>query len=85
MAIRSELRKEAYAYFLNTLSKLPASTGDNYWIHCVSLEELRLLKEGKVDPSPALVALVKEFLNGTVSNEVIDSHLVTPFQNIVLK
>jgi hypothetical protein len=85
MVVRSELRREAYAYFLNTLSKLPTSTGDKYWIHCISLEELRLIKEGKADPSPSLVALVKELLNGAISDEDIDSHLVTPFQNLDLK
>jgi hypothetical protein len=81
MAVRSELRKEAYAYFLNLLNELPAEEGNKEWLECVSLDELRLVKEGKADPSPSLVALIKEILNGTISDEVIDSHLVTPFKN----
>jgi hypothetical protein len=76
---RSDLRKEAYHYILQILGFLPAQPVGHDWLQLVPLEELRLMKEGMADPSPALVDLVKELLHGVVSDGIIDSHLVTPF------
>jgi hypothetical protein len=80
MVARSELRKKAYQYVLQILGSLPdESVGEN-WIRFIPLEELRLVKEGIADPSPALVALLKELLQGTISDTTVDSHLVKPFK-----
>jgi hypothetical protein len=81
MGVRTELRKEAYRYILFLLGNLPSSTSSSESPHFFPLEELRLIKEGIADPSPALVTLLKELLQGTISDMVIDSNLVTPFQN----
>jgi hypothetical protein len=81
MTTRKELRKEAYKYILQVLSRLPPSDNNKDWIEYIPLEELRLVKEGIADPSPGLVALLKDLLNGVVHDSVIDSYLVTPFEN----
>jgi hypothetical protein len=80
MATRSELRKEAYRYVLQVLSNLPAEAGNDNWIHFIPLEELRLLKEGIADPSPALVSLLKEMLQSSITDNAINARLVTPFE-----
>jgi hypothetical protein len=80
MVARSDLRKEAYKYVLYILSKLPAQDSGENWLQFVPLEELRLVKEGIEDPSPVLVSLLKEMLQGAISDDVVDSHLVTPFE-----
>lgn len=77
MVTRNELRREAYRYILQTLANMPEIVG-NSWI---PLEEIRLVKEGIEDPSPALVSLLKNMLDSAVSDVEIDSHLVRPFQN----
>ncbi len=80
MAARNELRKEAYRYVLQVLSNLPAEAGNDNWIHFIPLDELRLLKEGIADPSPALISLLKEMLHNSISDTTVDAHLVTPFE-----
>ncbi len=80
MVARSKLRKEAYQYILLLLGKLPSTTRSDDSQHFIPLEELRLIKEGLADPSAALVILLKELLQGTVSDVTVDSHLVKPFQ-----
>ncbi len=80
MKDKTQLRKEAYQYILQTLSRIPAS-GEIYDTRqIVPLEELRLIKDGVADPSPVLVALLKEWLAGTISEREIDSYLVKPFE-----
>ncbi len=82
MVTRSELRKEAYRYVLQVLKNVPASANNNHnWIQFIPLEELRLVKEGIADPSPALVAVLKDILQGTISDDILDSYLVKPFEN----
>jgi hypothetical protein len=85
MVSRSDLRKEAYHYILQILSSLPAQPAGHDWLQYVPLEELRLMKEGMADPSPALVDLLKELLQSGVSDGTIDSHLVTPFAKYPLE
>jgi hypothetical protein len=80
MITRSELRKETYRYLLHILGKLPANIASENWIQVIPLEEFRLLKEGVADPSPALVASLKDLLKGVINEETIDLHLVTPFK-----
>jgi hypothetical protein len=81
MPNRNKLREDAYKYVLNILSRLPPSDNNKDWIEYIPLEELRLIKEGIADPSPTLVALLKDLLNGVVPDSVVDSYLVTPFKN----
>jgi predicted component of type VI protein secretion system len=80
MVTQSELRKETYRYLLDILGKLPANIANENWIQVIPLEEFRSLKEGVADPSPALVALLKDLLKGVINEETIDLHLVTPFK-----
>lgn len=80
MTARIVLRKEAYQYVLQVLGYLSSSADERHWGQLIPLEELRLIKEGVADPSPALVALLKESLRGIVSESAIDLHLVTPFE-----
>jgi hypothetical protein len=80
MSTRSELRKEAYQYILHILSRLPPSDTNKEWIDFIPLDELRQLKEGSSDPSPALVSIIKGLLNDMVHESVVDSYLVTPFE-----
>jgi hypothetical protein len=80
MVSQSELRKEAYRYILQVANNLPARADDKHWLQFLPLEELRLIKEGVADPSPALVASLKDLFSGIVSAAAIDLHLVRPFQ-----
>jgi hypothetical protein len=82
MAARSELRKQAYKYILNILGSLSDSPEQAVWSQCIPLEELRLIKEGVDDPSPALVSLLKEIVRNSMSESEIDAHLVTPFEKL---
>jgi len=79
MAARSELRKEAYNFILQILGDLSESSDKSEWSQCIPLEELRLLKEGLADPSPALVALLREMLKGDKGDSAIEAHLIKPF------
>ncbi len=81
MAARSELRKEAYNFILQILGDLSESADNSEWSQCIPLEELRLLKEGLEDPSPALIALLKEMLKGAGGDSAIEAHLIKPFEN----
>ncbi len=82
MTARSDLRKEAYHYILQILGDVSVNDNEESRIVCIPLEELRLIKEGIADPSPDLVTLLKSMLCNTLSESVIDSHLVTPFENL---
>jgi hypothetical protein len=79
MVARSELRKEAYSYILHILSNLPVEPAGSEMTQFVPLEELRLIKEGLADPTPALVALLKDLARDSISDIDIDAHLATPF------
>ena len=81
MAARSELRKEAYKFILQILGSLSESSDNSDWSQCIPLEELRLLKEGLEDPSPALVAMLKQMLKGAARDSALNAHLITPFKN----
>jgi hypothetical protein len=80
MVARSELRKEAYQYILHILGSLPVDVEGNEKSQFIPLEELRLIKEGIADPSPALVALLKDLAGDAVSAADINAHLLTPFK-----
>jgi hypothetical protein len=82
MTDRSDLRMEAYHYILKILGDLSISDNEENRTVCIPLEELRLIKKGIADPSPDLVALLKSMLRNTVSESVIDSHLVMPFEKL---
>ncbi len=80
MEDKVQLRKDAYQYILRILGRIPASEDMSGNIQTVPLEELRTIKEGIADPSPALVSMLKEWLAGSISDSEIDSHLIYPFQ-----
>ncbi|MBN1189133.1 MAG: hypothetical protein JXA46_05210 [Dehalococcoidales bacterium] len=77
---RVESRKEAYSYIVQKLSTLHPDVTVGGWMQNVSLEDLRLLKEGLADPSAALVDLLKEEMKGMVNDLEIEMHLVEPFK-----
>jgi hypothetical protein len=81
MATQRDLRKEAYQYILQIFSGISESENEENGDVSIPLEELRLIKEGIADPSPSLVALIKNLLGHTLSVSEIDAHLVTPFKN----
>src|SRR5512143_3952768 len=71
-------RKRAYRYVRDRLSSMSArAAGDQALL--IPLDDLRLLKEGAADPSPALVSGVKALLSDLVPEEEINEHLVLPF------
>ena len=71
-------RKRAYRYVRDRLSSMSArAAGDQSLL--IPLDDLRLLKEGAADPSPALVSGVKALLSDLVPEEEINEHLVLPF------
>lgn len=75
------IRKSAYSYICERLNQLPTYTDGSNELYNVSLEELKQLKEGLMDPSPVLVADIKKLFCPIVGEAEIDSHLVTPFQH----
>jgi hypothetical protein len=77
---RSILRKQAYKYIVERLSHLPAINGSKDSLHNISLEDLKLLKEGEADPSLALVNIIKHLLAGSVTETEINTYLVNPFE-----
>ncbi len=81
MLNRCDIRKEAYYYICQRLSKILALSSAANDGSVISREELRLLKEGMADPSPEMVALVKRLFGSIVSEAEIDAHLVTPFRD----
>ncbi len=81
MLNRCDIRKEAYHYICQRLSKLLALSSAANDGSVISLDELRLLKEGIADPSPEMVALIKRLFGSIVSEAEIDAHLVTPFRD----
>ena len=81
MLNRCDIRKEAYCYICQRLSKLLTLSNAANDGSVISLEELRLLKEGMADPSPEMVALVKRLVGSIVGDAEIDAHLVTPFRD----
>ncbi len=80
MEDKIQLRKDAYQYVLRILGSIPAPEDTQNKIQTVPLEELRSIKEGISDPSPAVVSMLKEWLAGSISDSEIDSHLIYPFQ-----
>ncbi len=78
MVDRGALRKEAYRYIVRILSSLPSNT-DGKCEGYVDLDELQSLKEGRSDPSPALVAFLEELLEGSVGRSELEKHLMMPF------
>ncbi len=81
MLNRCDTRKEAYHYICQRLSKLLALSSAANDGSVISLEELRLLKEGMADPSTETVALVKRLFGSIVGDAEIDAYLVTPFRD----
>ena len=77
---KCDLRKEAYRYIQERLSKLPVGSCDADQGLSIPLHELRQLKEGVADPPAAVVAALKQLFRGTVTEAEIDAHLVKPFR-----
>ncbi len=81
MLNRCDIRKEAYHYICQRVSRLLALSSTANDDAVISLDELMLLKEGIADPSPEMVALVKRLVGSVGGDAEIDAHLVTPFRN----
>jgi hypothetical protein len=79
---KSQLRKKAYKYIEQVLSRLHHTHSVAELPSVVPLEELIHLKEGQADPSIELVAALKQLLKGSVPESEIDAHLVMPFQRL---
>jgi AmiR/NasT family two-component response regulator len=77
---KCDIRKEAYRYIQEILSKLPVCSCDADQGLTIPLDELIQLKEGVTDPSVMLVATFKRLFRGTATEAEIDTHLVKPFQ-----
>jgi hypothetical protein len=77
---KSALRREAYKYILERLSKLGIDYRDIDSMPNIPLDEIRLIKEGTADPSSALVASLKRLMKGIVDEREIENYLVKPFQ-----
>ncbi len=75
-----ERRRQAYRYILDQLKNVSFDFISNDWSYLVPLEDLQLLKEGKADPSPELIASLRSVLADTVPAGEIDSYLVSPFE-----
>ena len=78
--LKSQLRKTAYEYIKEQLSRLHRCSYDVEGQLIVPLDELMLLKEGLADPSAELVALLKHLFKGTFTDAEIEAHLVAPFK-----
>jgi hypothetical protein len=72
-------REKANRYILERLSALPACSPDDGEF-LISLDELRLLKEGAADPSYALVCTVRALVAEHVPEGEIEKNLVRPFR-----
>ena len=69
---KHELRKQAYQYILERLTKLQIDASGDKSRTDISLDEIKLLKEGMTDPSVSLVATLKRLLKGIVSESEIE-------------
>ena len=83
-------RIRAYEYIKNTLSRppwsIPLDASDAQLADIlggtIELEDsLRLLREGKHNPTNRLVTAFKNFVRGIVAESEIDAYLVDPFKN----
>ena len=86
MKNRVESRIEAYYYVVEKVKNLVIGknqinkTANNF--DYTSLTDLLGLKEGTSDPSPQLIANLKDLLKGIVDESEIDQYLVQPFHTI---
>jgi hypothetical protein len=78
--LKSQLRKKAYVYIKGQIGNLDGLSHSTSQVTIIPLNDLMLLKEGIADPSDALVTLLKQLLNGSITEAKIDNNLVTPFQ-----
>jgi hypothetical protein len=82
------LRKEAYEYIKNTLyqppwnipldisdAKLADVLGGTLELH----DSLRLLRDGKHNPTKRLITAFRDFVKGFETDAEVNAHLVTPF------
>ena len=83
-------RKRGYEFIRNTLFQppwnIPLNASDaqlaNILGGTIELEDsLRLLREGKHNPTNRLVTAFKNFVRGIVAESEIDAYLVDPFKN----
>ncbi len=81
MLNRCDMRKEAYRYICEILGRMRVQSNTAGDSSVISLEDLSLLREGRSDPSPEMVALVKRWVGQMVGDAEIDAHLVTPFRD----
>ena len=82
-------RKEAYKYIKNTLHQPPwhipldipdAQLADVLGGTIELTDSLRLLREGKHNPTNRLVTAFKNLVGDFEAEAEIDSHLITPFK-----
>ena len=77
---KQQLRQQAYEYIRDQLSALHGPTPGAEPSSIILLEDLRQLREGLADPSPGLIVSLKQLLRGAVSEQELEAHIVTPFQ-----
>jgi len=77
---KCDLRREAYRYIQERLSKLHVGSYDADQALSIPLDGLRQFKEGVADPTAAVVAALNQLFKGTVTEAEIDAHLVKPFR-----
>lgn len=80
MANRPNIRKSAYHYICDRLSRIPPGLASSKENLIIPLDDLRLLREGLADPSPEMVALIKQILCPAISESEIADYLVNPFR-----
>ena len=81
-------RKEAYGYIKNTMYQPPwqvpleisdAKLADVLGGTIELIDSLRLLREGKHNPTKRLIVAFKDFVKGFVKESDIDANLISPF------
>jgi len=77
----SELRKQAYNYITEKLAALPVeSVRDQNLL--IPLEDLRLLKEGKANPSAELMTSLRCLFENIMGDNEFEMNLVAPFEEV---
>ncbi len=79
---RYETRRQAYEFIQHSLGQLPVYSYNSKQAPCILLDDLVRLKQGLIDPPPALVSSLKELFGDSFIQGEIDRYLVEPFQEI---
>jgi hypothetical protein len=77
----SELRKQAYNYITEKLAALPVESESDQNLY-IPLEDLRLLKEGKANPSAELMSSLRCLFENIIGDNELEIHLVAPFAEV---